>query len=116
MMSLTYKLRFLVDSKENIVPSSNDEIRFLVKGEGRLIGIESGDNRSHNTGHFRHRDSSQAAVKEAYGGLILGYVQASRTIGNITVEISSPGLKGVSLNINPKCPLRTIPSGRKNIR
>jgi beta-galactosidase len=92
----------IVDSKGNIVPSANDEIRFLVKGEGRLIGIESGDNRSHNTGHFRHRDSSQAAVKEAYGGLILGYVQASRTTGNITVEISSPGLKGVSLNIKSR--------------
>ncbi|MDR1558042.1 MAG: DUF4982 domain-containing protein, partial [Tannerellaceae bacterium] len=89
----------IIDSKGNIVPTANNEIRFLVKGEGQLLGMESGDNRSHNTGHFRHRDPSQPASKEAYGGLILGYVQAGRKAGNITVEVSSPGLKGAEVNI-----------------
>lgn len=89
----------IIDSKGNPVPYANNEIRFLVKGEGRLLGMESGDNRSHNTGHFRHRDPSLPAAKEAWGGLILGYVQASRKAGNITVEVSSPGLKGAEANI-----------------
>ena len=89
----------IMDSKGTPVPYANNEIRFLVKGAGRLLGMESGDNRSLNTGHFRHRDPSLPAVKEAWGGLILGYVQASRKAGNITVEVSSPGLEGGGLSI-----------------
>jgi beta-galactosidase len=89
----------IIDSNGNPVPTANNEIRFLVKGEGQLIGMESGDNRSHNAGHFRHRDPAQPASKEALGGLILGYVQAGRKAGTIAVEVSSPGLKGVELNL-----------------
>jgi beta-galactosidase len=92
----------IVDSKGNIVANANNEIRFIVKGEGQLIGMESGDNRSLNTGHFRYRDSSQPAAKEAYGGLILGYVQAGLKAGSVTIEVSSPGLKGASLNITSR--------------
>jgi beta-galactosidase len=92
----------IVDSKGNLVPTANNEIRFSVKGEGQLIGAESGDNRSHNSGHFKNLDSSQVAAKEAYCGLILGYVQAAEKAGNITVEVSSQGLKGAVVNLSSR--------------
>ncbi|MDR2497085.1 MAG: DUF4982 domain-containing protein [Tannerellaceae bacterium] len=89
----------IIDSKGNVVPTANSAISFLVKGEGQLLGMESGDNRSHNSGHFRNADPAQPATKEAFGGLILGYVQAGKKAGSITVTVSSPGLKGAEMKI-----------------
>jgi beta-galactosidase len=89
----------IVDSKGNMIPTSNNEIHFTLKGEGQLLGLESGDNRSHNSGHFRHRDPSQPATKDAFGGLLLGYIQATQKAGTVTVAVSSPGLKGMEVKI-----------------
>jgi beta-galactosidase len=89
----------IVDSNGTVVPDAGNEIFFTVKGEARLLGLESGDVRSHETGHFRNNDPSKPNGKKAYNGLILGYIQAGQKPGNINVEVSSPGLKGGDLRI-----------------
>ena len=54
-----------------------------------------------NAGNFRNLVQGQPATKEAYYGLILGYVQAGKKNGSVTVEVSSPGLKGAQVTF--KC-------------
>ena len=92
----------IVDSNGRLVQTAQNAITMVVKGEAQLLGMESGDNRSMNSGNFRNLASGQPATKEAYYGLILGYVQAAKKAGSVTVEVSSPGLKSAQVTFSTR--------------
>ncbi|MGE4587681.1 MAG: glycoside hydrolase family 2 TIM barrel-domain containing protein, partial [Mangrovibacterium sp.] len=81
----------IVDSNGVVVPDANNEIHFTVNGEARLIGVENGNSLDHSP--------PKATVKKAFNGLILGIVQATRKAGAVSVEVSSPGIKGAAVKM-----------------
>ncbi|MDR3653418.1 MAG: glycoside hydrolase family 2 TIM barrel-domain containing protein [Paludibacter sp.] len=81
----------IVDVNGTVVPDANNEIRFEVKGEGKLIGVENGNQRD--------LTSPTSKIKKAFNGLILGYVQSTQKKGNIKIKVSSNGLKDSEITI-----------------
>ncbi|AYB29073.1 sugar-binding domain-containing protein [Chryseolinea soli] len=74
----------VLDKDNRGVPLADNEITFSIEGPGRLLGLESGDLRSH--------EDYKASKRKAYKGKVLAYVQATGP-GAITVTVNSPGLK-----------------------
>eukprot|EP01123_Difflugia_compressa_P007752 TRINITY_DN2141_c1_g1_i1.p1 TRINITY_DN2141_c1_g1~~TRINITY_DN2141_c1_g1_i1.p1 ORF type:complete len:649 (-),score=153.23 TRINITY_DN2141_c1_g1_i1:63-1853(-) len=71
----------VVDDKGNVVPTANNEIQFQVVGEGKLIGIGSGDPSSH--------ESDKSNKRRAFNGLVRAIVQATQQQGEIVVMVTS---------------------------
>ncbi|NLO01117.1 MAG: DUF4982 domain-containing protein [Bacteroidales bacterium] len=82
----------IVDENGIVVPKANNEIRFNVKGDMTLIGVENG-----NAGDLTPPKSK---TKKAFNGLILGYLQAPSKPGESVIEVSSPGLRSASFKID----------------
>ena len=100
------------DAKGLPVPVADNEVTFKVTGTGRIIGTGNGDPTDHT--------ACKSPVRKAFSGLCMGLVQASKTAGVITIEVSSPNLSPASLRINangvalrPQLPVwdRKIPQG-----
>jgi beta-galactosidase len=72
------------DAQGRVVPGAENEIRFSIEGEGRLIGVDNGDLFSH--------ESYQAASRRAFHGVCLAIVQSTTRPGRIQISASSQGL------------------------
>ena len=82
----------IVDANGVVVPDANNKIQFEVEGEGKLIGVENG-NQSDLT-------SPASKNKQAFNGLIMGYIQSTQKRGIINIKVSSNGLKDSEITIN----------------
>jgi beta-galactosidase len=81
----------IVDAEGRMVPTAADEVTFEVQGEGRLIGVDSGNQLSH--------EDYKANCRKAYNGMCLAIVQSTAKAGPIRVTASSPGLKAATATI-----------------
>jgi len=81
----------LVDSAGTLVNSANSLVTFEISGKGRIIGVDSGDIRSH--------ESFKAASRQAYQGRCLVIVQSTPEAGTIRLKATSPGLAGDQIAI-----------------
>lgn len=84
----------VLDSKGRVVPDSDPEIVFDVQGDGRLIGVDSGDPASH--------ESFQSNRRKAFHGIALAMVQSTARAGQIRVTASAAGLEGAAVTIATK--------------
>ena len=84
----------LLDAQGRVVPTADGEVAFVVEGEGKLIGLDSGDPQSH--------EDYKAARRKAFNGLCLAIVQSTGKPGRIRVTASSPGLEPGNLTISTK--------------
>ena len=75
----------VMDDKGIVVPDADNEISFELEGEGRLIGLDSGDPRSHE-GYKSNR-------RRVFHGLALAIVQSTGKPGNIQLTVISPSFK-----------------------
>jgi beta-galactosidase len=90
----------IVDDKGTVVPTANDEIRFELEGEGKLIGVDSGDPASH--------EDYRSNRRHAFNGLALAIAQSTGKPGKIHLTASSPGLQTASVNVTTKSFSRAI--------
>ena len=74
----------VIDASGNIVYDSGAAVNWEITGPARLIGLESGDLASHEDG--------KASSRKCHHGLLLGYVQSTEVVGDVTVTVSSPSL------------------------
>jgi beta-galactosidase len=72
------------DAHGRVVPGADNEIRFSIEGEGRLIGVDNGDLFSH--------ESYKGLSRRAFHGLCLAIVQSTAHPGQIQISASSQGL------------------------
>lgn len=82
------------DAQDRAVPITENEVTFRVSGEGRLIGTGNGDP--------TNQQSDTGTSRKAFSGLCMALAQSTRTAGNITVEVTSPGLGTASVTIAAK--------------
>ena len=82
------------DANGRIVPVTDNEIAFKIRGEGKLIGTGNGDP--------TNQTPDKGSSRKAFGGLCMAIVQSTKAAGSITVEASSTGLAPATLSINTK--------------
>jgi beta-galactosidase len=79
----------VVDSKGIDVPTANDLITFTVQGPGHIIGVGNGDPSCH--------EPDKAAKRSAFMGLAAGFLQTSKTAGEIRVKVAAKGLESAEI-------------------
>lgn len=89
--SVAHLVISVVDKNGDLVYDADNQITCRVTGAGKLLGLESGDNRSHESYMLDHR--------KAFHGKLLAYIQSGRKTGAIKVMISAPGLGRQEINI-----------------
>ncbi len=77
----------VADAGGNRVAGAANQINFAVKGPGKILGIESGDQSSH--------EDYQAPTHKAYQGRVLVYLRAEGA-GEIQLSATAGGLEGAS--------------------
>ena len=82
------------DSKDRVVPITDNEVTFKVSGGGKLIGVGNGDPTD--------QGSDKGTSRKAFCGYCMAVVQAGCKAGNITVEAISPGLESATATVNAK--------------
>jgi beta-galactosidase len=78
----------VVDDQGNVVPDATNLISFKVSGNGKLTGVDNGDQRDDASFKLDHR--------KAFKGHAYAVVQADRKQDNITITVQSDGLKPAS--------------------
>ena len=83
-----------VDSKGRRVPMAQDDIRFSVSGDARIVAVSNGDQNSDEVNVTDHR--------HLWNGAALVILRAGRTPGPINVSISSEQFKTVRLRLTTR--------------
>jgi len=81
----------VVDDKGNVVPNAHNLVNFSITGNGKLIGVDNGDQRDTNSFRLKYR--------EAFKGHVYAVIQADRKPGNINVTAQADGLIQTSVKI-----------------
>jgi beta-galactosidase len=81
----------IVDAQGRVVPTADNEVVFALSGPGRILGLDNGDNLSH--------ESYQGDRRKAFFGHALALVQSNGQPGEIQLTASSPSLTGASVTI-----------------
>ncbi|HMO62579.1 MAG TPA: glycoside hydrolase family 2 TIM barrel-domain containing protein [Ferruginibacter sp.] len=84
----------VVDKEGILVPNANHLIRFSVKGEGFIAGVDNGQQTD--------LSSFKADSKKAFNGLALAVIQSTAKAGTITVSAAAEGLQGTAITVYTK--------------
>jgi beta-galactosidase len=84
----------ITDEKGIISPNANNEIQFLLKGNGKIIGVCSGDPVSH--------ESYKGTKHTALNGKCLVVVQAGNKLEKLELTATAKGLQSSTTIINLK--------------
>ncbi|MFL9843565.1 glycoside hydrolase family 2 TIM barrel-domain containing protein [Flavobacterium rhizosphaerae] len=91
---LSYITINVTDTNGIFVPTANNQISFTLKGDGKIIGVCSGDPVSH--------EPYKAQKHTAWMGKCLVIIQSGKKAGKLQLSASSPGLKPASVSIITK--------------
>ena len=75
----------ILDSKGVLVPNANNEINFSLKGNGKIVGVCSGDPVSH--------ESYKGSKHTALNGKCLVVIQSGKKTGRLELTAKANGLK-----------------------
>jgi beta-galactosidase len=97
----------ILDSRGQPFPTAGNEVRFTVRGPGRLIGVGNGDPSCHEPDKPA---SPSQATRSAFNGLAMAIVQALKQPGEITIEARATGLESAltTVTVRPVTPRPTI--------
>jgi beta-galactosidase len=82
----------ITDAQGGFVPVADNEVSFQIQGEGKIIGVDSGDPVSH--------EDFKGSRRKAFNGMCLAIVQSTAKPGRIQLTATAPGLKSGSVTIN----------------
>lgn len=88
---LAYITIDVTDSDGNIVPDASNNVRFDVKGDGVLVGVDNGRSSDHQ--------SFQDDNRNAFSGSLVAIVQSTKNAGSFTVTATSDGLQATSISV-----------------
>ena len=73
------------------VPTANNMVNFLIEGVGAIIGVDNGDQVSH--------EPFKANYRKAYNGKCLVVIQSGKSSDEIKLTATSEGLEAASIII-----------------
>lgn len=82
----------VLDTQGRVVPTANNQVRFSLSKNARIIGVGSGDPSSH--------ELDKTTECRAFNGLCQAIIQSSQETGEIKLTAESPGLKSASIIIH----------------
>ena len=80
-----------VDSKGRRVPMAQDELKFEVEGDARIVAVSSGNHNSDELNVTDHR--------RLYNGSALVILRAGKTASTVTLKTSSAAFKTVTTRL-----------------
>ena len=89
--SLSHVEVLVADDAGNRVPSADNLIAFEISGPGRLVGVDSGDVRSH--------ELFKTTSRKAYQGRCLAVLESTGIPGVIKLTATTPGLRAGQISI-----------------
>jgi beta-galactosidase len=84
----------ILDSQGRLVPTADNDVVFELQGEGKIIGLDSGNPISH--------ESYKGNRRRAFNGLCLAIVQSTAQPGQIRLNVSAPGIKAATVVLATK--------------
>jgi beta-galactosidase len=81
----------ILDEKGTLAPNANNEINFSLKGDGKIVGVSSGDPVSH--------ESFKGNKHTALAGKCLVIIQSSKKTGRLELTAKANGLKEAAIVI-----------------
>jgi beta-galactosidase len=84
----------VVDDNGNVVPTADNLVNFTLKGSGKLIGVDNGNQRDDTSFKLNSR--------KAFNGHTYTVLQSDRKPGEILLTVQADGLKPASVKINTK--------------
>jgi len=87
------------DSLGRMMPIASNEVRFKLTGPGKIIGVGNGDPSCHEADK---PDNPDYAMRSAFNGLCMAFIQAGKQPGTIRLEASSDGLESAVIEIQGK--------------
>ncbi len=87
----------VVDADGNVVPTADNLINFTVSGNGKLLGIDNGNQRDNS--------SFKLTSRKAFNGHAYAVVQGNRIPGDIVLTVQADGLKQASINLKTQQPV-----------
>ena len=75
----------ILDQKGTLAPNANNEISFSLKGNGKIVGVSSGDPVSH--------ESFKGSKHTALSGKCLVIIQSGDKSGRLELTAKANGLK-----------------------
>ena len=84
----------IVDEKGDLVPKAQNQLNFSVEGDGKIVGVASGDPTNH--------ESFKGTSHKALNGKCLVIVQSNKNAGAIELTVSTEGLKSNTISIITK--------------
>jgi beta-galactosidase len=88
----------VVDANGNVVPDADNMLNFSVAGNGKLLGVDNGDERDDH--------SFKLPSRKAFNGHAYAVIQSTRRAGDIILTVKADGLNAVSTKITT---LKTTP-------
>ena len=82
----------VMDAQGSVVPTADDDITFLIRGEGRILGLDNGRPDSHESYKGDHR--------QVFNGLALAILQSTGLPGTMILSASAPSLSPAQLKID----------------
>lgn len=84
----------VLDADGNLVPNADNLVKFNVKGQGFIAGVDNGYQAS--------MESFKSPFRKAYNGMCLAIIQSKEKSGKITLQATSDGLKPASITIKSR--------------
>jgi len=81
----------ILDAKGNPVPYAENLVKFEIKGEGFIAGVDNGSQTS--------KEAFKASQRKTFNGQCLVIVQTTEKKGSITITASSAGLRGATVSL-----------------
>jgi beta-galactosidase len=91
---LSYIKVEIVDEKGHLCPNADNLVKFNIKGQGVIAGVDNGNPVSHE--HFK------ASERKAFHGLCLVVIQSKREQGTVRLSAESEKLRTANLSIQVK--------------
>lgn len=88
---LSYVTVKILDKDGNLCPNADNLVKFTIKGEGTLAGVDNGNQIS--------LESFKAPKRKAFSGMCLAILKSTKTPGNITITAKSKSLKKATVTI-----------------
>lgn len=83
---LSYILVEVLDRDGNLVPTADNNVKFQISGDGKIVGVDNGD-------ATEVTQSYKGTERKAYSGKAMVIVQSSTDQGSFTLTANSAGLR-----------------------
>jgi beta-galactosidase len=84
----------ITDAKGNLVPYANNLVKFRIKGEGVILGVDNGLQTS--------MEPFKASYRKAFNGMCVVILKTTNKKGKIDLAATTDGLKGDAISIETR--------------